>query len=54
MIQKWAEGLEQNLGSGAIASKTIVHGKEKTASLRMAGIAGKCRSGNDFDLYDSL
>ena len=35
MLKEWIE-------TGAIASKTIVHGTEKVAAFRMAGIASKC------------
>lgn len=35
MLKEWVE-------TGAIASRTIVHGTEKVASFRMAGIASKC------------
>ena len=35
MLKEWVE-------TGAIASRTIVHGTEKVASFRMAGVASKC------------
>ena len=36
MLKEWIE-------TGAIASKTIVHGTERVTAFRMAGIANKCK-----------
>ena len=40
--QRGLNMIKEYVETGAIASNTIVHGKEQVGPIRMAGIAGKC------------